>query len=487
MVDTLTVVVGQDRSDEFLYQSALDQSSDQIIITDADGNITFINEAAVRSLGFPREELIGGPVRRHGDPQIAQRHEEIVKRTMAEGSWRGEAAYIADDEREVVTETRTHLITGDAGEPVGIIGISTDITERVLAERDLRASEARFRALFEYSLTGTLFINPNGTVLEVNSRLLEILGSPSVEASKTINVLTTPQLVDSGFADGFRRCLETGEAVFGESYYTSVWGKSAYVRYSFNPVKDNDTIIGALASVDDITPLHDATEELKSRNREIETMLHEKEALLRELYHRTKNNMQVVASLIALRRSGAHEGVIAGLLAEIESKIHGIALVHEKLYHSRDLSQLDLGDYITDLVSLIGGSFQTDNGSVRTEVAAAPVPVLLDLAVPIGLVVNELVTNAAKHAFPNGRAGTIHVRLFDIDEDQFELQVTDDGVGLPDGLDPTTTDSVGLQTVMTIVTTQLHGSISVSSAASAGTLGTAWRIQISRAGHTTRV
>jgi two-component sensor histidine kinase len=201
----------------------------------------------------------------------------------------------------------------------------------------------------------------------------------------------------------------------------------------------------------------DITEKKKARE-DLEHALAERETLLRELYHRTKNNMQVIASMLSLKRSAVESGEVKEVLKEMEGKIYSMALVHQKLYKSGNLSRLDLKEYIIELGGLIEDSYTRTPSPVTITYDLCPLSVLIDTAVPLGLVINELIVNSIKHAFPEGREGTITVSLEKINNNEYSLTISDNGIGL-DGRNLTVEEnrSLGLRTVKNLVQGQLGG------------------------------
>lgn len=177
--------------------------------------------------------------------------------------------------------------------------------------------------------------------------------------------------------------------------------------------------------------------------------LREKEVLLKEIHHRVKNNLQVTSSLLKLQSAGVRDAQARALFAESQNRIRSMALVHEKLYQSRDLSRIDFADYAESLASLLYRSYAVDPDHIRLRVTGTGVNVSIDVAVPCGLILNELLSNCFKHAFPDGRAGEIDV---DVQRQggAVRLAVRDDGVGLPPSIDLEHSETLGLQLVRTL-------------------------------------
>lgn len=191
----------------------------------------------------------------------------------------------------------------------------------------------------------------------------------------------------------------------------------------------------------------------------LKTSLREKEVLLRELHHRVKNNLQVVSSLLNLQAKHVKDPQALELFKESQSRIRSMALIHQKLCQAESLAAVDLGQHMRDLAQTLSRSYGAANVAVVVDVE--DVSLGLDTVVPFTLIVHELVTNALKYAFPDGRAGTIRLALRSAGENLFELVVRDDGVGLADHIDVGRAPSLGLQLVSALAE-QLEGTLRVA-------------------------
>ena len=191
--------------------------------------------------------------------------------------------------------------------------------------------------------------------------------------------------------------------------------------------------------------MQDVSERLAA-DRRIEDSLAEKEILLREIHHRVKNNLQIISSMLSLQSDRTDDEEARAVFHESEIRIRAMALVHEQLYRSGDLAHIDLGVYLETLAHQILRYFGRSDCTVRVRVEDGVREVGVDQAIPIGLVVNELVANSVEHGFADGRAGTVEIRLADFGEVR-ELSVKDNGVGLPPGIDVHAGDTLGLKLV----------------------------------------
>ncbi|MBT3342692.1 MAG: HAMP domain-containing protein [Gemmatimonadetes bacterium] len=202
------------------------------------------------------------------------------------------------------------------------------------------------------------------------------------------------------------------------------------------------------------------TERERAESR-IRASLLEKEVLLKEIHHRVKNNLQIIASLLDLQaRQAEDDHVTNASLVDSRNRVRSMALVHEHLYQTEDLARIDLGEYLDELCRNLTLSYGAVAQSVDVQTLVADVSFDVDTAIPCGLIINELVSNSLKYAFPDGRQGKLIVILRGLDEDAFELSVQDDGIGLPADIDIHDSPSLGLQLV-TALSRQIHGAIEV--------------------------
>ena len=174
--------------------------------------------------------------------------------------------------------------------------------------------------------------------------------------------------------------------------------------------------------------------------------LKEREVLLQEVHHRVKNNLQVISSLINMQVRVLDDGASRDALAQCQMRVEAIALIHEKLYQSKDFARVPFSEYAKSLADNVFRASGASAATVALEFSTQDVALPVDKAIPCGLILNELITNALKHAFRDGRSGTIRVSLARI-EGRVELEVSDDGVGLPPGVDLQSSGSLGMQLI----------------------------------------
>ncbi|MDX2216683.1 MAG: histidine kinase dimerization/phosphoacceptor domain -containing protein [Oculatellaceae cyanobacterium bins.114] len=209
--------------------------------------------------------------------------------------------------------------------------------------------------------------------------------------------------------------------------------------------------------------------ERKRAEAELKLSLKEKESLLKEIHHRVKNNLQIISSVLRLQSDYIKDANILTLFNESQNRIRSMALIHEKLYQSKDLSRINMGEYINDLTDNLLRSYAASSQNIILQIEANDVWMDIDTAIPCGLIINELVSNAVKHAFPNAihldkahQNNMISVSINRPTETQFKLVVSDNGIGIPKEIDFQNTESLGLELVC-IFTEQLGGKIELDS------------------------
>jgi len=209
--------------------------------------------------------------------------------------------------------------------------------------------------------------------------------------------------------------------------------------------------------------LEDARNQLLSTSQEVRASLREKEILLKEVHHRVKNNLQVISSLINLQLRPIKNPVSREALQACQARVQAISLIHAMLYQSKDYANVPFSEYAPILANNIFNTLGTATGCIALDLAIGDIALPVDKAIPCGLILNELITNALKHGFPDGRRGTIRVRLHEPISSQLQLTVEDDGVGMPAGIDIRQTQSLGMHLVCAL-TEQLGGDLEMSGA-----------------------
>ena len=324
-------------------------------------------------------------------------------------------------------------------------GIGLDVTDRLRAESSLAESEARFRSVFEQSPSGMMIADQDGRLLRVNSAFRAMLGRSEEELrSATLPELTHPDDLEPTVENAHK--LLAGELLYyimGKRYLRPD-GRIVWASVSTGLVRDEDgKPLCFVGQIQDITRQRHDQELIRSS-------LAEKELLLSEIHHRVKNNLQIIASLLYLQSQYPMEPASAGLFLESRERVIAMALVHERIYRSDNLAAVDFAEYVRELAALLLESYRVTGPSVKVELDLEPMNLPVDDAVRCGLIVNELVSNALKHAFPTGTSGTLGLRASS-SGGRIGLEVVDDGVGISPDLTPEQTKTFGLRMVASMV------------------------------------
>lgn len=323
------------------------------------------------------------------------------------------------------------------------------MNEKLKAENDLLESESRYRSIFEKNQVIMLLVNPyTGEIIDANPAAVVYYGF----SKESLPV----KLFDIVYTDDQTVINRLDLALKGELNHIL-----ATHRFNNGMPRDVEVFCSPVNYLGK-TFLHLIIQDITERNRAIEGLhksLNEKKDLISEIFHRTKNSMQIMISLFYLQSTFEPDQMIKKILKDMENRIRAMALVHDKLYQQNELSRLSLKDYLTELVLNIISEYGIKEEKIRTGLYMDDIDVLIDSAIPCGLVVNELVSNVIKHAFPGDMKGIMEVYLTREESGEIILSVADTGAGAEWEKLPENIQSMGLQIAKYIVEYQLKGSI----------------------------
>jgi PAS domain S-box-containing protein len=498
------------------YRLLAENARDVIWLTDLDMKPRYISPSVQHLVGLTSEEMMKRGFDEFLLPESRGKISELFAKNRAiEESGRGDPARTITIELEIIrsdasivwTESLLGFQRDKAGRPRSIVGITRDISERKAASERLRGQLALNMALA--GLAGSI-ISRSFSLADIASIVLEyarVLTDSEhgfvteIDPVTGDNTVLSTTKMPGAESPGILYKMPGGAPDGAGRTYPGIWGHVLNTRQPFftndparhpawHDMRDDAPRYGRLLSVPVIfgnEPVgeigvvdasHDYTDDdllvvrrlaslyamainrLRSEQ-QLNNSLREKEILIKELHHRVKNNLQVISSLLSLQMRRVDDERYRSLFQESQNRIHAMALVHEKLYHSEIMTRIDFGKYINELTQHLFYSYNINRHLVRLDLDVKEVFLGIDVAVPCAMIVNELISNSLKHAFPDGRKGIISVTLSLAEGGKHLLAVSDDGIGMPGDFDPGKTDSLGMQIVHSLAR-QIRGTIDIS-------------------------
>ncbi|NMB79404.1 MAG: PAS domain S-box protein [Methanomicrobiales archaeon] len=437
---------------ELRYHMIFDRATDAIFIHDIAGKIIIANQIASRMSGYPVKKLqelslqdlglIPG-----GGLTPAQNTE-----LQSKGHYLFESLLMARDGTPVPVEISSKILEY-SGRPA-ILSAVRDITERRHAQAALIESEMRYRMTGDLIPFGVWACDAKGNFTYLSESFLSVLGTTLDDCRKNGWMHRLPREdADRTIAD-WRQCVQTG-SFWDYEYRIIDKNKRTYIVLS----RGAPHVTGA-GTITSWVGIHLDITERKRYEERLETSLKEKEVIIKEVHHRVKNNMQVISGFLELQSNYVTDPVAVEKLGECQRRVRTMALVHERLYQSRSLGVINAADYIKSLVEDLMNSYSLAT-LVDVTVEIDDVSINLDMAIPCGLIINELVTNSLKYAFAGRESGTLSVSLHHRSDHMFCLVVKDNGVGLPADFETRSKSSLGMQLVGVLVH-QLGGEMQVT-------------------------
>ncbi len=455
--------IARRKSDEML-QAIIDVEPECVKLLDRDANLIFMSAAGLGMIEADSLDQVRGqsmlPI---VDPEDREGFLELTRRVFE-----GDSGGLEFDinglrtGRRLTVDTHAVPFRDEEGRIIALLGVTRDVTSQRLAEAAVRASEARLAEAQRIARLGSWEIDITTGDSFWSDEIYDVFGldrqaHPAsieeflhlvhpedlerVEAAYTESVLNRTPLVL-----GHRLLLPQGEVRHILMRCETVFNSAG------RPMR-------SIGTAQDVTAQKEAEEK-------IERSLREKEVLLSEVHHRVKNNMAVISSLLKMQSAYARDPEDRMMLLECQSRIKSMALVHEKLYQSRDFSDINLQDYVQSLINSIRGLFDA-GGRVRTRVEADGLTLDIDTMIPCGLIINELVSNSFKHAFEGAGPHELSVEFRASGEGMVTLSVSDNGRGLPDGLGLGGSKGLGFKLVEAL-SSQLRAEVSIGRESGAG-------------------
>jgi PAS domain S-box-containing protein len=488
------------------YRQTIDAMDDFIHVVDRDMTIVLANHALIRlnrELGLPTD-VVGRTVF-EVFPFLAQQVEAEYRQVWRTGKVLVTEEQNTVDDRTFITETRKIPIFAGR-EVTKVVTVIQDITERKNTDRRLAWELEVDRAVARLS---EALISPGVSIKDITTLVLaqaqRLTGSThgyisAIDRDTGDNVghtLTTMMESECRVSADDRKIVFPRNA---DGSYPHLWGAALNSREAFltdapgdhpasggipsghiklvnfltAPAVLGERLVGQialanadkgytqreLAAIQRLSDLYALALQRRQAEEDLTRSLKEKEILLGEIHHRVKNNIQIMSSLLRLQTADLKDAAWQERLQEYQNRIRSMALIHEKLYRTQDFSRIDFKEYTQNLVRHLIQSYGLDTQSIRLDLELENVYLDIDKAVPLGLIINELVTNAIKYAFPGNRMGEIRVALRSLEGGRFSLTVADTGIGLPAELDLLRPETLGLQLVHDL-TAQLGGELEI--------------------------
>jgi PAS domain S-box-containing protein len=429
-----------------LYRTLIETTGTGYVTLDDEGKVIDANITYVRMTGHSFvKEIFGRSVIEWTAPHDVERNKEAIQRTLKQGYIRNlEIDYLHRDGTTDNIEINASVTNLQGVKK--IITLCRDISEKKCSEKIHSSTDSELNNFFNLSLDLLCIADTEGNFIKLNPEWSQVLGYK-------ISELEGHSFLDCVHPDDMQPTLDAVNTLSKQNELINFINRFRCKDGSYKWIEWRSHPEGKLV----YAAARDVTERIHN-GQKLELLLEQKETLMKELQHRVKNSLSLICGLLSLEKNKSSDTKIAGIFEDTINRIQSIASAYEKLYMSDDFSSIDLKIYISDIASSVRKSFiaAEPNASIVLDLDSACIN--MKRAVPLGMILNELITNGLKYAYPNGTKGDLRIKLKRV-HDTIILSVSDNGIGYPEGFDPKTASSMGMLLIR-MLADQINGKLS---------------------------
>ena len=428
----------------------LSTMSNFLIILNTQKKIVLVNQSALNLLKYKKEDLIG----ENSNSIFKDELEEINSDEIGQVKT-SETMLKSSEDKLIPVLMSVSLIKISEKEPLGLVCIGSDLTKEKEIKKALEKSEKLYSTLVKTDPDSIITTDINGKIVYTSQHALQMYGYEKSEdlLGKSIFDLVIPEYQNKAKLD-LEKTLQKN--ILRNLEYKLVKKDGDQFIGEWNIAVINDDEEGPVAFM---TTARDITHH-KNIEAQMQASLQEKTVLLREIHHRVKNNLQIISSLLNLQSQYIKDKEAFEVFKESQNRVKSMAIIHEKLYQSGNFAEINVAEYLKNLTDSIYSSYGVNLDVINLKINAENIFLDINKAVPCFLLINEVITNSIKHAFPDGRSGEIIINFSKNDE--YVINIKDDGIGLPKYLNIHETNTLGMQLINGL-TSQLDGKLEVKS------------------------
>ena len=453
-ITDLKIIEEELKNSEEKHRDILDNATDIIFVVDSKGYFTYSNPSFHKKLGYTQKSLANTTIK------------DVIKNFPSEKNWineldgvQSECVFIDSKGEELSLIGGSSAQHDENGKPIGMRGIYLDITEMKHLERDAKTQTAKLESIFNSTQNLIMFtLNDEDEITSFNDNFKRLMkGLFKIKAELGMSLIPLLKL----FRD---ESYKSQVKLFNQALKGKANDFEIPLKYESKEIRWYHIFLNPISNEvkqNEISCIAYDISERKAIDERIRLALKEKEVLLREVHHRVKNNLQVISSLMSLQKSFVDDPKLTHILDESQSRIATMSYIHESLYRNTDVSSISFAEYLERLSVNLINSYSTPDCDVKLKTSLEDVFLTLDQAIPSGLIVNELVSNALKYAFIGKKEGAIVLRAAKV-SDKIEIEVSDNGMGLPENFELNKGDTLGLYLIQALAE-QLNAELVVKS------------------------